>query len=275
METNEWRWNARDSIQLYAHEWKSDSPRAAVILVHGHGEHIHRYEHVAQAFTQAGFNLLGFDLRGHGQSAGQRGHTPHYDDLQNDIADFFTQAAQRASGLPLFVYGHSMGGNLVLNHLLRFQPPVRAAIVTGPWLRLAFEPPAAKLALARMMEAISPSFSQSSGLETTALSHDPQVVRAYENDPLVHSKVTTRLFMGMYQAGLWALEHAAELKTPTLLMHGTADRLTSYEASREFAQTAGAKVTLRLWEGLYHEIHNEPQKAEVLQTMLDWLNQNL
>lgn len=275
MESNEWYWNARDGEQLYAQEWKAASPRAAVVLIHGHGEHIQRYQHVAQAFTQEGVSLLGFDLRGHGKSAGQRGHTPHYDNLQSDIADFLAQAAKRAPALPLFLYGHSMGGNLVLNHLLRFQPPLRAAIVTGPWLRLAFEPPAAKLALARMMEAISPSFSQSSGLETAALARDPQVVQAYEKDPLVHSKITTRLFMGMYQAGLWALEHAAELKTPTLLMHGTADRLTSHEASSEFAQKAGSVVRLRLWEGFYHEIHNEPQKAEVLQTMLGWLNENL
>ncbi|GAB4479703.1 MAG: alpha/beta hydrolase [Anaerolineales bacterium] len=271
MATSEWRWSGQDGTQFYARQWTPEKPQAAVILIHGHGEHINRYAHVAQAFNQAGFALLGFDLRGHGQSEGQRGHTPSYEQMQNDIADFFAQVMRRYPGLPLFFYGHSMGGNLTLNYLLRAQPAVRGAIVTGPWIRLAFEPPAAKIALAKMMDAISPSFSQSSGLETAALSRNKAVVEAYIADPLVHSKITSRLFLGMYAAGLWSLEHAAELKVPLLLMHGSADRLTSPAASREFAEKAGSLVTFKLWDGFYHEIHNEPEQAEVIQTMVAWL----
>jgi alpha-beta hydrolase superfamily lysophospholipase len=97
------------------------------------------------------------------------------------------------------------------------------------------------------------------------------VVKAYENDPLVHDKISARMFVSTYDSGLWALEHASEFPLPLLLMHGTGDRITSSEASKEFAAKAGDKVTLKLWDGWYHEIHNEPGKAEVFKVMTDWL----
>ncbi len=109
------------------------------------------------------------------------------------------------------------------------------------------------------MNHLWPTFSQASGLDTQALSRDPAVVRAYENDPLVHARVSARLFVSTYQAGLWALDHAAEFPLPLLLMHGTADRLTSVEASRQFARRGSGDCTFKLWEGFYHEIHNEPE----------------
>ncbi len=113
-----------------------------------------------------------------------------------------------------------------------------------------------------------------SGLETKALARDAAVVTAYENDPLVHSKISARLFVSIYESGLWALEHAAEVPLPLLLMHGTADRLAAAEASKEFAAKAGSKVTLKIWDGWFHEIHNEPDKAEVFKVMLDWLGKH-
>jgi alpha-beta hydrolase superfamily lysophospholipase len=119
-----------------------------------------------------------------------------------------------------------------------------------------------------------PFLSLESGLDQNSLSRAPQVVSEYALDPLVHSKISVRLYNGMSTAGLWALEHASDLKIPMLLMHGSADRLTSAPASEEFAYKAGKLVTLHIWDGFYHEIHNEPEKAEVIQTMVTWLDQN-
>ncbi|RME89855.1 MAG: alpha/beta hydrolase [Anaerolineae bacterium] len=266
----------RDGLNLFVQEWAPDSkPRAVVCLVHGHGEHVGRYAHVAEALTAAGFALHGFDQRGHGRSEGARGHTPSYDALLDDIEDFLAQVAENQPNLPRFLYGHSMGGNLVINYALRRRPSLAGVIATGPWLRLAFEPPRLKVTLGMAMNRILPGFTQTSGLETAALSRDPDVVRAYENDPLVHDKISARLFVSMYESGLWALEHAAEFPLPLLLMHGTADRLTSAQASEEFARRADERVTLRLWEGWYHEIHNEPEKEEVFQVMVAWLSEHL
>ncbi|MBU4224395.1 MAG: lysophospholipase [Chloroflexi bacterium] len=292
METFEWNWKTSlvpacpggqaraqvqaDGLQMYSKGWAPKGELKATIgLVHGHGEHIGRYEHVAAALTEKGYALLGFDLRGHGKSAGPRGHTPSYEALMNDIAAFFDQIERRYPDLPRFLYGHSLGGNLVLNYALRRKPKLRGVIASGPWLKLAFEPPASKVSLGKMMNNILPAFSQASGLETAALSHDPAVVKAYENDPLVHDKISARMFVSIYDSGLWALEHAAEFPIPLLLMHGAADRLTSAETSRRYAEAAGKNVTLRLWDGWYHEIHNEPEKAQVFKVMTDWLAANL
>ena len=272
METFEWNWKTSDNLQMYSKGWApKGKPKAVICLVHGHGEHIGRYEPVAAALTEKGYALLGFDLRGHGKSAGPRGHTPSYEALIDDIAVFFGQVEGRYPDLPRFLYGHSLGGNLVLNYALRRKPALRGVIATGPWLKLALDPPASKVSLGKIMNNIWPGFTQASGLETAALSHDPAVVKAYENDPLVHDKISARMFVAIYDSGLWALEHAAEFPLPLLLMHGTADRLTSAVASRQFGEAGGKQVTLKLWEGWYHEIHNEPEKAQVFKVMTDWL----
>jgi alpha-beta hydrolase superfamily lysophospholipase len=276
MKTFESGWQSKDGIRFYVLGWEPHAkPRAVVCLVHGHGEHVGRYAHVGEAFANAGYVLAGFDARGHGKSGGPRGHTPSYDALMDDIADFLMQMQTSYPGLPRFLYGHSMGGNEVINFALRRKPDLKGVIATGPWLKLAFEPPALQVTLGRLMNNIAPGFTQKSGLDTAALSHDASVVNAYNSDPLVHDKISARLFMGMYEAGLWALDHAAEFPLPLLIMHGTADRLTLAEASRQFAERGGKNVTWRAWDGLYHEIHNEPEKAEVLKVMIDWMDARL
>ena len=275
MSITEWKWRTRDGLESYARGWTVEKPKAVICLLHGHGEHVNRYNHVGQAFNDAGFALQGFDLRGHGRSAGQRGHIPSYESLLNDISDFLADAQKRYPGLPLFIYGHSMGGNLVVNYVLRYPQGLQGAIVTGPWLRLAFEPPALQLTLGKMMNTLAPSFSQASGLDQAAISRDPEVVRAYAADPLVHNKISARLFTAIHQSGLWALEHAANLKIPMLLMHGGADRITSTGASQEFVAAAGSLITLRIWDGGYHEIHNDLEKVRVIRSMTDWLNEHL
>ena len=275
MEISEWNWKSSDGVDMYARGWAPvGTPKASIMLVHGHGEHIARFDHVAAALTDKGYAMLGFDLRGHGKSGGSRGHTPSYDALMDDIASFSQQTDQRYAGLPRFLYGHSLGGNLVLNYALRRKPDLHGVIATGPWLKLAFQPPASQVTLGRLMNGIAPGFIQHSKLDTKGLSHDQVVVTAYENDPLVHDKISARLFVAMYESGLWALEHAAEFPLPLLLMHGAADPITSVQASQEFAEKACKKTNLKVWNGLYHEIHNELEKADVFNTMLDWLGKH-
>ena len=276
MKTYESGWENKDDLKFYIRSWVPDKkPKAVVALVHGHGEHVGRYDHVGQAFTAAGYALTGFDLRGHGRSGGPRGHTPRYEALMDDIADFLALVAGRYPKLPVFLYGHSMGGNLVLNYILRRKPDVAGVIATDPWLKLAFDVPAARVVLVRVMDKLAPGFTQNSGLETAAISRDPEIVKAYVSDPLVHEKISVRLFSGIYESGLWAVEHAPEFPVPLLLMHGTGDRITSGQANREFAERAGKVATWRAWDGLYHEIHNEPEKARVLKVMIDWMDQRL
>jgi alpha-beta hydrolase superfamily lysophospholipase len=276
MKTFESSWQSKGQVRLYIRGWEPDKKAKAVVaLVHGLGEHTGRYAHVGEALTKAGYALVGFDLRGHGRSGGPRGDIPDYESLMNDIADFLGRLRVRYPKLPLFLYGHSLGGNQVLNFGLRRRPKIQGVIATAPWLRLASKPSAAKMALARIMNSIAPGLPQKSGLETAAISHDPEIVRLYDRDPLVHDRISARLFTSAYDAGLWALDHAADFPLPLLLMHGTADRLTSAEASHEFARRAGKRATWHAWAGCYHEIHNEPGKARVFKVMIAWMDGKL
>ena len=272
-----WHFKSKDGLELFAHAFPAqEDPKAVVCIVHGHGEHIDRYEHVAAALNQAGYSVIGYDHRGHGQSDGPRGHIPSYELLLDDMTRFRNEVKEYYPNIPQFVWGHSMGGNIVLNYMLRNKPELSGVIATGPWLKLAFEPPAIQIFLGKMMDKIKPDFTQESGLDSAALARDPEVVRAYEEDNLVHGKISARLMVEMLDSGLWALEHANEFPLPLLLMHGSADRLTSADASKDFAAKAPAdKVTLKIWDGFYHELHNEPEKDEVFKTIIDWMDNRL
>jgi acylglycerol lipase len=276
MQHIEFAQQSRDGIQFHFQGWQPESPAKAVVcLVHGLGEHSGRYAHVAAALNDAGYVLLGSDLRGHGKSGGPRGHTPSYDTLLDDIGRLLDEAAARYPSLPRFLYGHSLGGNLVLNYALRRKPAIAGVVATSPWLRLSSAPPAARMALGRVMNRLLPAFVQSSGLDPTGLSRDPEVVRAYKVDPLVHDRLSARLGMAAIENGEWAVAHAAEFPAvPLLLVHGTGDPMTSAVATQEFAAKVPGGCTLKLWEGFYHETHNEPEKADVLAFMIGWLQQH-
>ncbi len=270
------QWLTADGVKLAAQDWRPEGSAVAVVgLVHGLGEHQGRYGHVIAALNRAGFAVLGFDLRGHGRSEGPRGYVPAYDALLDDIDLLLAQAAQRYPSLPRFLYGHSLGGNLVLIHTLRRRPTLAGVVATSPILRTAFKPPAWKLVLGRAMCRLWPRLSMSNEIDPDGLSHDAQVARAYVDDPLVHARVSPRLGIGLIEAGLWLLDHAAEFRLPLLLVHGGADPITSAQATREFAQRVPGDCTCKIWEGLYHETHNEPQKAEVIAFTIEWLKAHI
>jgi alpha-beta hydrolase superfamily lysophospholipase len=276
MRTNELTWKTRDGLDIHGIAWEPETkPRAVVGLVHGLGEHAGRFQHVGKALAAAGYALLGSDLRGHGKSGGRRGHAPSYESYMEDIDLLLEQASARYPGLPQFLYGHSLGGSQVINYALRRKPDLAGVIASSPLLRLHFRPPAYKVLLGRLTLPILPGFNQPTGLERAALSRDPAIEKAYLQDPLVHDRVTGAAYFGFMDAGEWAIGQAAEFPLPLLLMHGTADRLASVDASQEFARHAGRHVILHLWEGGYHELHNDLEKEEVLQMIIIWMDARL
>jgi alpha-beta hydrolase superfamily lysophospholipase len=272
----EWTWYTADKTRLYAQSWQPDGPAVGVVcLVHGLGDHSSRYAHVAAALAEAGHVTLAFDQRGHGASQGARGDAVSYDEQMDDIKRLLAEGGERYPALPRFLYGHSMGGNMVLNYALRRRPPIQGVIATGPWLRAAFDPPVWRVRAGRVLHKIRPALLQPSGLDVTAVSRDPAMVQAYRDNPLIHDKISLRVYFSCVAAGRWALEHAAEFALPLLLMHGGADRLTSAAASREFAAKIKAGCTYKEWDGLFHEIHNEPEQQQVFAYMIDWLDAHL
>jgi len=269
-------WQTRDGLEMFAQGWEpAHRPKGVVVLIHGIGEHSGRYAHLARYLTASGYVMLAFDQRGHGGSMGKRGHTPSYDALMGDIDDFLSETNYRYSGIPCVIYGHSFGGNLVLNYVLRRRPNLAGVVATCPWIKLAFEPPAIKVVLGKIFNRIWPSFSQKTQLDTTALSKDVNVINAYKRDGLVHDQITARLYMEVYNAGIWLLGHSSRFYLPLLIMQGSDDRIVSPQATREFAQGVPNNCTFKLWDGLKHEIHNEPEKKRVFEYVVSWLDRTV
>jgi acylglycerol lipase len=262
--------SASDNVQLFWRAWEPDVPaRATVCLVHGLGEHSDRYEHVAATFTAAGLAFHAIDLRGHGHSEGPRGHTPSLTQWLDDIDLLISQANPDKTRI---LYGHSLGGALALNYGLHRPEKLSGVLVTGPSLRISAEVPPVKAFMGKVMASILPTFSQHSGLIAADLSHDPLVVQAYVDDPLVHDWVSSRMFVDMIAAGEEALERAADFRLPVFLIHGEFDRLCDRTATEAFYATVGsADKTLHIWPALFHEVHNEPEKDQVLREMVEWV----
>ena len=276
MQSGTFNFKTNDGLTLLGRVWQTKGDaKGTVNLIHGLGEHSGRYAHVAETVTKAGYNFIGFDLRGHGLSEGKRGHTPDYESLLDDVALFLEKSQGFFnSNQPHFLYGHSLGGSIVLNYALRRKPELAGVISTDPALALAFEPPKIKLLLGKIMASLAPTFTLSNELDVNALSRDVAIVKAYQDDVLVHDQISAKLTMVLLDSGQYALDHAAEWKLPLLLMHGTEDNISSCKASQEFASKGNGHVTLKLWDGYFHEVHNDLGKEKVLSAMIDWLDAN-
>ena len=245
--------------------------RAVIIMVHGLGEHIQRYNYWSELFNKEKIGFTGVDLPGHGRSEGRRGMIKSYSQLDEMIDILINSSRKTFPGIPVFLYGHSLGGGIVLDYIIRKNPRIKGAIVTSPWLRLSFEPPKAKIIIASVMRHIFPGLIQPSELVVDHISHDYSVVEKYKADSMVHDKISVSLFAGANSAARYALDNAMDLKIPVLLIHGSDDQITSPEGSKEFAGK-NSLVDLKIWEGGYHELHNELFKDEVFKFILDWLN---
>jgi len=273
-------WQGKDGIKFFIQGWEPQlaKPKAVIALIHGLGEHIGRYAHVGKALTDAGYALMGFDLRGHGKSGGARGHSPSLDAFMQDIRQFFQQVTQRYPETPQFLYGHSLGGLLSLTYALQYSAGLKGVVVTDTALRSSLQEQKGKIAMVNMLGSLLPGLTIPSGLDATTISRDKGVVQKYVNDSLVHDKTSLGLGKSALTAIDFCFAHAKEFPLPLLIMHGSDDKLTYPSGSEDFAKLAregNADVTLKLWDGLYHEIHNEPEKMEVFQTMVAWLDGHL
>ncbi|MEX0291589.1 MAG: lysophospholipase [Flavobacteriaceae bacterium] len=249
--------------------------KAVVVLVHGFGEHLGRYkERVVPNLVASGCAVLLYDNFGHGISGGKRGHCPSYEALLDLLEIVIAKATELYPHQPLILYGHSLGGNLVLNYALRRQTKIKGIIATSPYLRLAFEPPAWKMGLGKLMLKIAPSFTLPSGLDPSGISRDAEEVEKYIKDPLVHDKVSPMFSLPIMEAGSWAIANANKLEAPTLLVHGTADPIIDPQGTQEFHQNS-ENTLLELFPGAYHELHNDSCREGFFKLILNWLRQQL
>jgi len=276
MAQREVNWNTFDGLKIFTQIWEPEgSPKAVINIVHGLGEHSGRYAYVAKTFNQAGYSVIASDLRGHGKTEGKRGHTASFEAFMKDIDVLLEESSKLYPHLPQFLWGHSLGGVLVANYVLLRKPNLVGVVLTAP----AFYSPVAdqkgKMMVAKIAGALLPEVSMPSGLRAEWISRDPEVVSRYVNDPLVHGVATLAMAKYTIEALPWAFNHAREWTLPVLIMHGEADKIAFVSGSKELANKITGNCTLKIWPGLWHEVHNEPEKDEVLAYALGWLESQL
>jgi len=272
MITETGQFKTEDGLQLFTRTWLPEvTPKKSILLVHGIGEHSGRYEHVAKMLTEQGCVVFSFDHRGHGHSEGKKGHIPSYAYVSRLLDQFCHGIKDRFPEMPVLIYGHSLGGAMVLYHLLNQTNTVTSAIVTSPGLAPANPPSKLLEVSAKALSKIYPSGTINNMLDLSGLSKDQHVIEAYRNDPLNHDQVSFALGSEIIGKGSWILNHSSSLKIPVLLMQGSADRLVNPAATSQFAQSNQRMITYKLWENGYHELHNEPEKEDVFKEIKNWL----
>ncbi|MGB3800842.1 MAG: lysophospholipase, partial [Lewinella sp.] len=250
-------------------------PRAVVGIIHGLSEHCRRYDRVAGFFNQHDIAVVGYDRQGFGRSEGRRGYAKQYKSYLDGVAQLMVQCERRYPGVPIFLYGQSMGGQLLLHYLIHRKPSIRGAIVTSLHIAEAFTPNPVVVALGKLMRRIYPTFTLANQLDVTAISRDPAVLEAYRSDPYVHDKLSSQTGIDLLERAVALQKYAGGLPVPTLLLHGTADRITSADATRAFAERNPEGVTLQIIPEAYHELHHEPDALAVLGKILAWMQDQL
>ncbi|MFZ5743455.1 MAG: alpha/beta hydrolase [Pseudomonadota bacterium] len=271
MQTTEFTFVGAGGVQIFATSWfPDDAPRDHLVLAHGYAEHLGRYRAVAEFFTAAGYAVHALDHRGHGKSGGTRAVIDSFANADADI-DQLVDKVRADSGLQrIKLVGHSMGGSLALNYALNHPEKLSGLVLSGPAIGGGL--PKIQSLLLALISRIAPSLGMIQ-LDADAVSRDPQVVAAYKADPLVfHGKVPARTAREMMHAVTTYPPRVGAMQLPCLLMHGSADTLVRAEdAQPVFDAIASPDKTVRIFDGLYHEIFNEPERLEVLGIVKDWL----
>lgn len=263
------------NTNIYGQHQEPEGVKAVVVLVHGFGEHSGRYhENVTPALLECGLAVFTYDNIGHGKSGGKRGHCPSYKALLDILEDVILKAQSLFPEKSVFLYGHSMGGNLVLNYVLRRKHNIKGAVATSPYLRLAFKPPKWKMTLGKFLLNIYPSLTMPSGLDASGISRIPEEVEKYKSDPLIHDEVSPMFSFPIMDAGQWAIENASKLTVDTLLLHGSDDPVIDYRGTEEFHNNSNI-TEFKLFKGGYHELHYDLCSHEMLRSVQNWFRQRV
>jgi alpha-beta hydrolase superfamily lysophospholipase len=272
------RVRTEDQLDLVLQSWVPQSPRGVIVIIHGLAEHGGRYQETAAALGAGGWAVYAGDLRGHGLSPDVPGagrvHVKRFTDYFRDVDAFVAEARKNHQGLPLFILGHSMGGLISISYVLERPQGISGAVISSPALGIHPDsrPPAWLKMMVGVLSAIAPRLKVASDLDTNLISRDPAVVQAYVDDPLVSEKVSVRWYREFTKAIARANRAAATLKVPMLLMQSGDDRLVDPTVPPAWAAAAPDGLVEQVtWDGLYHEMFNEPEKDTVRQRVLAWL----
>lgn len=262
---------------LFYRSWlASDQATASVLISHGLGEHSGRYEHVAAAFNAAGFHVFALDHLGHGLSPGKRAFINRFSELTDGVAELRAHIALQTPALPVFLLGHSLGGLIAASTVLGSEEDYAGLLMTGPALGVPTPPPVWQVMLLRIFSTVAPGL-KALEIDASIICRDPAVVEAYVADPLVHHQnIPARMVVSLFDEAARVMSRANDISLPVLLLHGAEDQLTSASASAEFVDLlASGDKQYTLYEGMYHELFNEPEQDDILSTCRDWITARL
>ncbi|MBN1311538.1 MAG: lysophospholipase [Anaerolineae bacterium] len=264
-------------VHLFYQRWRPEKkPKAVLVIVHGFGEHSGRYMNVVDHFVPRQYAIYGLDHRGHGRSPGQRGHVNSFEEFRGDVDAFVKLVDQQEPRIPIFLWGHSMGGLIGLDYILHHPEGLRGAIISGPSLTPSGFASPIMVTLTRIFSRLWPTFSIDIGLDAMALARTPEVGKAYREDTLVHGRASTRLGTELELASNWVKAHVAELKIPLLMIHGDADTICPVsETLSFFEQVTFADKELKVYPGGYHESHNDIEHEQVMADVEGWIKQHM
>ncbi|MCP4356525.1 MAG: alpha/beta hydrolase [Chloroflexi bacterium] len=276
MQHNEGTIETVEDVKMYYQVWRPDDPpRATLLIVHGLGEHGGRYTNVVNQLTPKGYVIYAMDNRGHGRSPGQQGYIDDWSVLREDLRAFVQFVQEEEAGRPFFLMGHSMGGCITLNYVLHYPDGLTGVVASAPAVGQLNVPPVMAF-MSKLLAKIKPDLSVATGLDAGAVSRDPAVVTAYNDDPLVHGKGSPGAVVQFVETAEWTMTHAADFQPPLLLIHGDADQLVNVEGSRQFFEKVKqADKKLIIYEGGYHESHNDLHKEEMLADLETWLEAHM
>ena len=262
-----------DHGQLRGLAWEVDHPRGRIGIIHGLGDHAARYTHVAEELARRGFAVEALDLPGHGKSTGPRGHVKNWDDYRGAVELWLKRSQSLPGSECRAILGQSMGAFVALDWALGHPRDLRALVLCGAPFEVVLRPTALKVKAAQLAAKIWPGFSQGNTILPSMLSRDPEVVRAHSVDPLVHYRISARLFFEFQRMRMELLRRASELPVDTLVIHGGADPIASIVGAQRWASRTPDKLcTCRFYPGLLHEVLNELERKDVLQDVVGWLD---
>jgi alpha-beta hydrolase superfamily lysophospholipase len=262
---------------IYYQGWLPEGePKAVLLIVHGLGEHSGRYGNVVNHFVPLGYAVYGIDHFGHGKSDGERVYVKRFEDYTNTLEVYFDKIRGSQPGKPIFLVGHSMGGLIGAVYLLDHQSELAGAVLSGPAVKIPSDVTPATIFVGKILSSLIPKFGLLA-LDATGVSRDPAVVQAYINDPLVHrGKMTARLAAEMLKAMQTISGQAARITLPILILQGSADRLVNPGGAQMlYDAVSSVDKEIRIYDGFYHEVFNEPEHDKVLRDVEVWLEAHL
>lgn len=261
------------NANIYYQAWLPEGDAKAVLLiVHGLGEHCGRYMNVVDHFVPLGYAVYGLDHIGHGKSEGTREFVQSFEDFTNTLTIYFNMVTEWQTGKPVFLVGHSMGGLIASHYLLDYQANFKGAVISAPAVKVSDSISQTTIIMGKILSALAPKMGLL-GLDANGISRDKEVVEAYVNDPLVfHGKTPARLAAELLKAMLRVTAEAHNLTLPLLIVQGGEDKLVDPDGAQMLYDKASSEdKTIKVYEGLYHEVFNEPERAIVLKDVETWL----